>query len=207
VKREEGSEIPEWIGIGPAPAPYNYGMGIQHQDFIQADLAPAERVLVVRQNPETNQRESVWLRWGLVPSWAKSPDIGNPLIHARAETVATKPAFREAFRYRRCLMVADSFALSARRKRLAIQMKDHRPFGVGGVWERWQRDDQEPTESCAIITVPANDLVRPANDRMPLIIAQQDYDKWLDISVQEPELLAGLLVPYPAEEMLVVPAL
>jgi putative SOS response-associated peptidase YedK len=178
----------------------------QHQASIQDDFAPTERVLVVRQDPETNQRESVWLRWGLVPSWAKIPDTGNPLIHARAETVATKPAFREAFRYRRCQIVADSFALSGRRKRLAIQMKDHRPFGVGGIWERWQREEQESIESCAIITVPANDLVRPINDRMPLIVAQQDYDEWLDLSVQEPELLEGLLVPCPAEEMVVVPA-
>jgi putative SOS response-associated peptidase YedK len=182
-------------------------MGIdpgQTRHSTDVDFTPLEQVLVVRQNPATHKRESVKMQWGLVTSWANSRTIGNRLIHARAETVAVKPAFREAFQHRRCLVVVDSFQLRGGRKRMAIQMKDGRPFGVGGIWERWQQEGQEAMESCAIITVPANDLVRPINDRMPLIVAKADYNEWLDLSVEERGRLERLLVPYPVEDMVVI---
>lgn len=168
-----------------------------------------EQVLVVRQNPETHQRESVTVQWGLVPSRAESPKVGSRLIHARAETVATKPAFREAFISRRCLIVVDSFALSwgrkaAQKQRFAIRMKDGRPFGVGGVWERWQHDD-ETIESCAVITTASDDLVRPINDRMPSIIAPEDYDRWLAPEFHDVQELERMMQPFSSEELMVVP--
>lgn len=162
---------------------------------------PTDQILVVRQNPETHQRESVTMQWGLVPSTAESLAIGRRLIHARAETVATRAAFRDAFRHRRCLIVADHFDVGRRK---AIEMKDGRPFGVGGIWERWQQGD-ESVDSCAVITTEANDLVRPINDRMPVIIAAEDYDRWLDPNLADAEELQRMMSPYPADEMVVVP--
>ncbi len=172
-------------------------------DSTPAAFTPLEQVLVVRQNPQTHQRESVRMQWGLVPSWAESPAIGSRLVHARAETVGTKRAFREAFRHRRCLIVMDSFQLSGRMNRRVIQMKDGHPFGVGGVWERWQRGD-EHIESCALITSEANDLVRTINDRMPVIIAAEDYDRWLDPTFFDAEELQRTMQPYLADKMIVV---
>jgi len=103
------------------------------------------------------------------------PSIGCRRPHARCETVATKPAFRDAFRQRRCLVVVDSFDVGKGRgrERKAIQMKDGKPFGVGAIWDRWQHGDGEAVESCAIITTAANELVSPINDRMPVIIANE----------------------------------
>jgi len=172
------------------------------RDSTPAVFTAAELVLVVRQNRATHRRESVAMPWGLVPSWAESAAVGNRLTHARAETVATKPAFREAFRQRRCLIVVDSFELPGRKKRWAITMKDGRPFGVGGIWERWQRGGAH-LESCAVITTEANDMVRPINDRMPVIIAREDYGRWLDPELFDIEELQQLMRPYTAEELVV----
>jgi putative SOS response-associated peptidase YedK len=160
----------------------------QSWDSLDTAFTPLEQMLVVRQNPEPHERESVMMCWGLVPSWAESPAIGNRLIHARAETVATKPSFREAFRARRCLIVVDSFQASARKRQLAIQMKDGRPFGIGGLWER----GQDGLESCVVITTEANDLVVPINGRMPVIVALEDYDRRLDPEFYDLEELAAL---------------
>lgn len=163
---------------------------------LPSDFRPTDMVPVIRLNPESGKRELVQLRWGLIPSWADDPSIGRRLIHARAETVATKRAFRDAFRHRRCMVVADTFHL----RRQAIQMKDGQPFGMGGIWDRWQRDDEQ-IESCAVITTAANELVRPVNDRMPVIIAPEDYDKWLDSEFQNAEELQRMLEPFPADKM------
>jgi putative SOS response-associated peptidase YedK len=172
---------------------------------ISAEFTPGERLPVVRLNSETRQRELVKLHWGLVPSWAKSPAMSGHLTHARAETVASKPAFREAFRHRRCLVAVDSFAIGKRSGK-TIQMKDHRPFGIGGIWEWWQWDDQEPVQSCAVITTEANELVRPVNSRMPVIIAEGDYGRWLDPGFFDAEALEQTMQPFAEEGMEVVSA-
>jgi putative SOS response-associated peptidase YedK len=174
----------------------------RNPDSTPADFTPLEQVLVVRENPETHERESVTMRWGLVPSGAESPTVGSRLTHARGETVGTKPVFREAFRHRRCLIVVDSFEIG---KRKAIQVKDGRPFGVGGVWERWQNGD-EVIESCAIITTESNELVRSINDRMPVIIAPEDYNRWLDPEFFDAEELQRMMQAYRSEEMVLVPS-
>jgi putative SOS response-associated peptidase YedK len=140
----------------------------------------------------------VYLRWGLIPSWASDPSIASRLIHARAETVATKRAFRAAFRQRRCLVMTDGVQLRKRR----IEMKDGRPFGMGGVWERWEGDEE--IESCAVITTTANKLVQPINDRMPVIIDEKDYDRWLDPEFYDEEELRRMMRPFPAHRMVVV---
>jgi putative SOS response-associated peptidase YedK len=175
------------------------------------DFVPSEPLPVVRLNPETHQRELVHLRWGLVPSWTTDPSIGSRLTHARAETVATKPAFRDAFRQRRCLVVVDSFffflakSRKGKRRPNVIQMKDGRPFGVGGIWERWQQSDAEPVETCAVLTTEANELVGPINDRMPVIIAEEDYEAWLDPEFKDKLELERMMQPFAAEAMVVSP--
>ncbi len=173
---------------------------------LSSDFVPSEPVPVVRLNPETREREFVHLHWGLIPAWVSDPTFGSRLPHARAETVATKRAFREAFRRRRCLVVVDSCRLSRRRKSYLIQMTDGQPFGMGAVWDRWQKDDRGPIQSCAIITTTANEVVQPINDRMPAIIAPSDYDRWLDPEFYDAEELERMMRPWPSDRMLVSPA-
>ncbi len=174
-----------------------------------SDFVPSEPLPVVRLNPETHERELVHLRWGLVPSWTTDPSIGSRLTHARAETVATKPAFRDAFRLRRFLVVVDSFFLAksgrGKRRRYVIQMKDGRPSGVGAIWDHWQQGEAEPLETCAVITTEANELGSPINDRMPVIIANKDYGRWLDPEFHDKQELVRMMRPFPAEVMVVSP--
>ena len=124
------------------------------------------------------------------------------MLHARAETVATRPSFRESFRHRRCLVVADSFSIGKGRH---IQRKDRRPFGVGAIWDRWEKEGSDPVESCAVITMAANELVQPITDRMPVIIADDDYGTWLDPSFYDLDELQRMMQPFSPEEMVVVP--
>ena len=149
------------------------------------NIAPTQPVAVVRvdsplplgeaQGARFAQRELVFLHWGLVPSWADDPKIGNRMINARAETAAEKPSFRTAMRRRRCLIVADGFyewkTVAKRRQPMFIHLRDGRPFAFAGLWESWEGADHSALESCTILTTSANDLVRPIHDRMPVIIA------------------------------------
>jgi putative SOS response-associated peptidase YedK len=173
---------------------------------LSSDFVPSEPIPVVRLNPETHEREFVHLQWGLIPAWVSAPSLGGRLTHARAETVATKRAFREVFRRRRCLVVVDSFHLSRQRKPYLIQMTDGQPFGVGAIWDGSLGDDESYVESCAIITTAANELVQPINDRMPVIIAPEDYDRWLDPGFYDIEELERMMRPWPSDRMLVSPA-
>jgi putative SOS response-associated peptidase YedK len=175
------------------------------------NIAPSQPVAVVRLRPEADgapRRELVMLRWGLVPHWAKDLTTGNRLINARAETLAEKPAFRSALRERRCLVVADGFYEWKRegrsRRPMFFRLRDDRPFAFAGLWERWAGGEQGPLETCTILTTEANDAVRPVHDRMPVILAPDNYASWLDSAIK-PESLSAFLRPYPAEEMESVP--
>ena len=171
------------------------------------NIAPTQPVPVVRMTPQQAepQRQFVFLYWGLVPSWADDPSVGNRMINARAETAADKPSFRTALRRRRCLIVADGFyewqRLGQRRQPMFIHMRDDRPLAFAGLWESWEGADHSALESCTILTTEANDLVRPIHDRMPVILAPADYARWLDPAVQTPEPILPLLRPYPSEPM------
>jgi len=171
------------------------------------NIAPTQTVAAVRAGTG-GERELCQLRWGLIPSWADDAAIGSRLINARAETVATKPAFRQAFKSRRCLVVANGFyewQKTGRRKQpFYIRLKDDRPFGFAGVWERWSKAGQ-PVESCTIITTEANELVSPIHDRMPVIVPPEAYDLWLSPDTAEIERLQSLLRPYRAGEMTAYP--
>ena len=168
------------------------------------NLTPSQEVVTIVQ-PAEAPRQVRRMRWGLIPSWAKDSAIGNQLINARAETIATKPAFRVPLRERRCLIVSDGFyewETQGRRKQpWFIRMQDGRPFGFAGLWDRWTDPNGRDVESCTIITTTANALIQPFHHRMPVIISPADYDVWLDAGIREPERLLPLLAPYPPEAM------
>ena len=167
----------------------------------------------VQHNAETNKREFQKLRWGLIPSWAKDPGMGVKLINARAETVAEKPAFRSAFQHRRCLVLADGFyewkRQNGKKQPFYFRFSDGQPFGFAGLWERWRPLEEKPGGeeiiSCTILTTAANELVQPIHERMPVIVAPQDYDLWLNPQMPTPEQLQQLLCPYPDQVMTAYP--
>ncbi len=169
------------------------------------NIAPTQPVPVIRAAPAMTSRELVWLRWGLIPSWADDPAIGNRLINARCESVTVKPAYRAAFRRRRCLVVADGFyewQQAGRSKQpYFIHFRDERPFAFAGLWESWEGPDHSAIESCTLLTTVPNAVVAPIHDRMPVILQPEHHDRWLDPMLQKPEALQAVLVPFPGDAM------
>ena len=172
------------------------------------NIAPSQMVACVRNVPENEHRECVLMKWGLIPSWAKDPSIGNKMINARAETVAEKPSFRKAFRHHRCLVIADGFYEWKREGKAKqpyyIRFKDSRPFAFAGLWESWKDPSQEdgsPIDSCTIITTEANEFMQSIHHRMPVILKPTNYDQWLDPAIQDASILTSMLEPHPSDEM------
>jgi putative SOS response-associated peptidase YedK len=167
------------------------------------NIAPSQDVAVI---PNNVGRHVEFFRWGLVPFWAKDLSIGNRMINARSETLAEKPAFRAAYRSRRCLILADGFYEwrkepgSTAKTPMYIQLASKQPFTFAGLWEIWRPDDT-PVLSCTIITAAPNELIAPIHNRMPVILPSGAYDRWLDPTEQKPDALNDLLVPYPADKM------
>ncbi|MBC7969169.1 MAG: SOS response-associated peptidase [Verrucomicrobia bacterium] len=167
------------------------------------NIAPTQAVAAIAALPSQSPQMRL-LRWGLVPSWSKDLAIGAKLINARAETVAEKPSFRAAFKQRRCLILADGFYEWQRLDRKTKQpyyfrLNSERPFAFAGLWERWQGDDNV-VETCTILTTQANELLQPVHDRMPVMLAPEQYDQWLDATTPAASL-HQLLHPYPASAM------
>ncbi len=168
------------------------------------NIAPTQPAPVVRADTATGRRVLDWLRWGLVPAWAKDLAIGNQLINARSETLASKPAFRHAFRQRRCLVVADGFyewrRQGKRKQPFYITAADGAPLGFAGLWERWTPPDGPPrgtpsaVDSCTIVTTSASDCMRPLHDRMPVILPREAWPAWLDPGLDDPAALQELLI-------------
>ena len=173
------------------------------------NIAPSQPIAAIRIAPDTTRRELVMLRWGLIPSWAKDPKIGNQCINAKAETVAEKPSFRSAFKKRRCLVIATGFyewQVQGRTKQpMWIGLRSQRSFAFAGLWEHWKPAEGELLETCTIITTEPNDLMAPIHNRMPVILAPTAYDQWLDPTFQQVEPLHALLRPYPSEELTAYP--
>ncbi|MBK8914829.1 MAG: SOS response-associated peptidase [Phycisphaerales bacterium] len=172
---------------------------------ILQDAAGQEMAVIRQQEPGGERRLDV-LRWGLVPHWSRDPKPVFRMINARAETVATQPAFRDAFRRRRCIVPASGFfewqrlMKDGKEVKLPhyIRRRDGRPLALAGLWDRWQGADGVVVESFTIVTCEANELVRSLHDRMPVILDRADYGLWLD-PASRPEDLLGLLRPCPAE--------
>jgi putative SOS response-associated peptidase YedK len=175
------------------------------------NIAPTQTVAAVRQQEKGKGRELALMQWGLIPSWAKDPEIGSNLINARADGVATKPSFRSAFKKRRCLIATDGFyewqAVPGQKTKQPyhIGITDVPIFAFAGLWESWIDPDGKPLETCCIITTDANEVMRPVHNRMPVILNPTDYNDWLDRSQQDPEPLTELLQPYPPKRMQLVP--
>ncbi len=169
------------------------------------NVAPQTAQPVVRFNRDTGQREFALLRWGLVPFWAKDSKIGYSTINARAEEAASKPAFREAMKKRRCLVPADAFyewqRLDPKSKQpFAVALHSGKPFAFAGLWDVWRPREGPPLESFTILTTDANELMQPIHDRMPVILAPKDYDRWLEPGdPARPPI--DLLRPFTAEPM------
>lgn len=166
------------------------------------NIAPTHNVAVVVRN---GAKRLVAMRWGLVPAFATDPTTGSRLINARSETLTTRPAFKNAFRNRRCLVVADGFyewrRRGAAKTPLLYYLKSERSFAFAGLYDTWDSPLGPPLVSCTIITTEPNDLVRPIHDRMPVILPKEVEDLWLDPGVADPNRLLDLLHPYPADEM------
>jgi putative SOS response-associated peptidase YedK len=164
---------------------------------------PSQLIPAVINHKGINQL--VCFRWGLIPSWSKDPSIAVGLINARAETLDKKPSFREAFRKRRCLIVADGFyewkKEGNKKMPLYYYLKSGRPFGFAGLYETWIAPDQKKINTCTIITTAANELIAPVHDRMPVILSGGQERSWLDCDASDVSGLKSILKPYPAEEM------
>jgi putative SOS response-associated peptidase YedK len=172
------------------------------------NIAPSQDIAVVRHGPGTRDRELVLLRWGLVPFWAKDKKIGYKMINARAESVADKPAFRAAFKRRRCLIPASGFFewdhKAKSKQPYFVRLQDSNLLAFAGLWEHWQGGDGETIESCTIVTTDANKSVGRIHDRMPAIIEPAEYAQWLEPMADRQEL-ASLIRPFPDRKMLVYP--
>ncbi|MCL1630533.1 SOS response-associated peptidase [Sporolactobacillus sp. CPB3-1] len=192
-------------------APYQYitaRFGVRHavsKEKYNAsyNTAPGQNILAVVRGSSGNRMG--YLRWGLIPSWAKDEKIGYKLINARSESVTEKPSFRESFSKRRCLIIADSFYEwdhneHSQKTPYRFLMKSGDLFAMAGLWDSWVTEDRQTIYSCTILTTEANALVEPFHSRMPVILSKKDEEKWIDPSTEPGELLR-MLKPFDSECM------
>lgn len=183
---------------------YLPGFYTSEQTRPRYNIAPTQPVAVVA-NDGKNRLD--YFKWGLVPSWAKDPSIGERMINARAETLTEKPSFRNAFHRRRCLILADGFyewqQISGSKGKLPmyIQLKSKKPFALAGLWESWKSPDASNLLTTTIITTQPNQLMESIHNRMPVIIPPTAYSTWLQPGEADIQTLQALLTPYPGEEM------
>ena len=165
-------------------------------------ISPGQQVAAVIHD---EKNRLVNFRWGLIPSWAKDPSMGNRMFNARAETLSEKPSFKNAFKKRRCLIIADGFyewqKLGKVKKPLYFSLKSGRPFGFAGLHETWISPDHQPIHTCTIITTEPNELIKPIHDRMPVMVPKEREAFWIDPDNQNQQDLLSILKPYPSEEM------
>ena len=171
------------------------------------NIAPSQKLLVIRLHSETHEHTSSLVRWGLIPSWAKDQSIGARLTNARSETACTKPSFRDSFRRRRCLIPATGFyewTTSGKRKQpYYVRLTSNEPFGIGGLWDSWE-DNEKIEETCTILTCDANQAMQHLHPRMPVVIQPERYDAWLSSATELTDLSQDLL-PFPEETTAISP--
>jgi putative SOS response-associated peptidase YedK len=189
------SELVQLYELAGSPSPSNFAP--------RYNIAPTQNIAVVRPAArDSGGREMAMMRWGLVPLWAKDVSIGAKMINARAESVRTKPAFRQAFRHRRCLIVADGFYEwrkeegKTRKQPYYITRQGDAPFAFAGLWEEWQPQGEQKLETCTIITTQASEAVAWIHERMPVMLEPTQFDAWIapDVPLDTAE---AMLAPYP----------
>ena len=168
------------------------------------NIAPTQSVPALRV-AEEGSRRLVMLHWGLVPRWAKERAIGNRMINARSETLAEKPAYRDAFRRRRCLVLADGWyewqPAAGGKQPWFVRLRDPRPIAFAGLWERWKDPAGEMLESCTIVTTDASESIRKIHERMPVVLPEQAWDRWMDPAYTDTEALSKTLGPYDSKAL------
>jgi putative SOS response-associated peptidase YedK len=169
------------------------------------NIAPTQSVPVIRQHPKEPVRQLSLMRWGLIPSWAKEPSVGASMINARSETASTKPAFRDAMKFRRCLIPADGFyewQRTAKSKQpFCFEVNEGELFALAGLWDRWKSSDGTWIKTCSILTTTPNAVTAPVHDRMPVILDPDSYDLWLDPGMTNVAAASDLLKPFDARLM------
>jgi putative SOS response-associated peptidase YedK len=189
----DAETLQEEFGLNEAPANYS----------ARYNISPTQPLMVLA---DATARQAEWMRWGLIPSWAKDPTIGSRMINARSETLQEKPAFRNAFAKRRCLIFANGFYEWKRDpsgKTASIpyyfHLTNEKPFAFAGLWEAWHSPEGEDVRSCTIITCGPNGLVAPIHDRMPVILTGNNLGAWLGPGSVDAH--QALLRPFPEKEM------
>jgi putative SOS response-associated peptidase YedK len=169
------------------------------------NIAPAQPVPVIRENPKEPARELSLMRWGLIPSWAQDSSVAAQMINARSETAATKPAFRGALKFRRCLIPADGFYEWLRtgksKQPYCFEVNDGQLFAFAGLWDRWRDPSGNWMKTCSILTTTPNAVTAAVHDRMPVILDPDAYDLWLDPGMQNVAAASELLKPCDARLM------
>lgn len=161
------------------------------------NVAPTQEVLAIIRHEGKNHLEKI--NWGLVPFWAKDTTIGNRMINARSETVATKPSFKTAFKWRRCLILADGFyewkGDKGQKQPMFLTLPNGRPFAFAGLWENWDDRGKEliPYRSCTILTREASKSVMPIHNRMPVILKPDAFASWLNRENQDIKSLQNII--------------
>jgi putative SOS response-associated peptidase YedK len=187
----------------PEALAQRFGLEAAPEAAPRYNVAPGQDVLAIRAD-ERGARRAQPLRWGLIPFWADAAAASAPLVNARSETAAHKPAFRDAFRARRCIVPADGFYEWADRGGFRqpywIGPVDGAPIGIAALWDRWRTPAGAVLESCALLTTAANARIAPLHPRMPAILAPDAYGDWLD-PMRDPDALARLLAPLPDEAL------
>lgn len=185
------------LSENPAAIRARFGVPFLPEFVPSHDVRPTELAPVVRINPLSQKRESTLARWGLVPSWAKDLRFGARCINARVETLSGLPAYRAAFRNRRCLVPANAFyewsGPSDHRTRWRVWLEDQPLFAMAGLWERWiDPRSERAVETYTIVTTTADETIAPLHDRMPVIVAPDRYPEWLDPSCTRMDLFVPL---------------
>ncbi|MDV7764819.1 SOS response-associated peptidase [Peribacillus sp. CSMR9] len=167
------------------------------------NIAPSHSVLSVINDGARNRLG--YLRWGLIPFWAKDEKVGYKMINARAESIAEKASFKNAYKKKRCLIIADSFyewkKEPERKIPMRIKLKNHAPFGMAGLWESWKSREGINIYSCSVITTVPNELMTSIHDRMPVILKPEDEKDWLNPSINDPAYLQQYLKSFDPEQM------
>lgn len=195
------------FAISPELIAGAFGVTIPEYFSPRYNIAPTQQVLAIRAMATVNQ--AAYLRWGLIPSWAKDPAIGSRMINARSESVHEKPAFRHAIRYRRCIIPAGGFFewLEGGGKKMPryVRLRGGAIMAFAGIWDHWKDSAGETIETCSILTTSSNELIQPLHDRMPVILRPEHYDLWLDPATTDTEKLKPLYQPCPADLMELYP--